>query len=77
MCKSDDDIPLSVSSLAPVEDVLWVYKVSHMYYGLIAMAIAFIVGIVVSLITGYLISSIVCRFILFQFRQIGSCSPEA
>lgn len=33
-------------------DILWVYKISHMYYGLIAMIIAFIVGIVVSLITG-------------------------
>lgn len=46
--------PTSVFSPAE-EDYLWVYKVSHMYYGLIAMAIAFIVGIVVSLITGYLI----------------------
>lgn len=32
--------------------VLWVYKLSHMYYSVIAMVVAVVVGIIVSLITG-------------------------
>lgn len=33
-------------------EVLWVYKISYMYYTLIAMTVAIIVAVPVSLITG-------------------------
>jgi len=36
-------------------NVLWIYRISYMYYGLVSMSVAFIVGISVSLITGKLI----------------------
>ena len=32
--------------------VLWVYELSHMYYGVIALLIGFLVGVPVSFITG-------------------------
>lgn len=34
------------------ESILWVYRLSHMYYSVIAMIVAVVVGVVVSLITG-------------------------
>lgn len=32
--------------------ILWVYRISHMHYSIVAVIVATVVGVVVSLITG-------------------------